>query len=231
MDKPIPEDVDVEAILARHLPSKYWDRAKAAFTALTAAQQQGQAVACVACEDKPAPGNNPCGWCGRTTPQPMQQGGVDLGEVVCLACGDHIMPLGQLCHACSHPVSAPQPMQQGGGEVVAEVVLHNNLLYGRLSRDLPVGAKLYAAPPSAPVGVDLHDRVEFALRDAGFDYDEASRIAALAQQPAAVDEATRLLSAYRSAPKFGEHSAIKRTVELEDEIDNFLATQQQEPTT
>ncbi len=24
--------------------------------------------ACVACEDKPAPGNNPCGWCGRTTP-------------------------------------------------------------------------------------------------------------------------------------------------------------------
>jgi hypothetical protein len=45
MDKPIPEAVDVEAILARHLPSKYWDRAKAAFAALTAAQQQGQAVA------------------------------------------------------------------------------------------------------------------------------------------------------------------------------------------
>jgi hypothetical protein len=27
-----------------------------------------QGEACVACEDKPAPGNNPCGWCGRTTP-------------------------------------------------------------------------------------------------------------------------------------------------------------------
>jgi cytochrome c1 len=37
----------------------------------------------------------------------QQQGGADLGEVVCLACGDPIMPMGQLCHACSHPVSAP----------------------------------------------------------------------------------------------------------------------------
>jgi hypothetical protein len=36
-------------------------------------QQQGQ-VACVACEGRPAPENNPCGWCGRTTPQPTQQG-------------------------------------------------------------------------------------------------------------------------------------------------------------
>ncbi len=43
--KPIDEAVDVDAILARYLPSKYWDRAKSAITALTAAQQQGQAVA------------------------------------------------------------------------------------------------------------------------------------------------------------------------------------------
>ena len=33
---------------------------------------------------------------------------------------------------------------------------------------------------SVPAGWSLHDRVEFALRDAGFDYDEASRIAMLA---------------------------------------------------
>ena len=37
----------------------------------------------------------------------------------------------------------------------------------------------------------LHDRVEFALRDAGFDLDEASRIATLAEahlsQPAQAD--------------------------------------------
>src|SRR5690606_7399769 len=31
-------------------------------------QQQEQAVASVACEGKPAPENNPCGWCGRTAP-------------------------------------------------------------------------------------------------------------------------------------------------------------------
>jgi hypothetical protein len=49
------------------------------------------------------------------------------------------------------------------------------------------------------------------------------------QQPAAVDEATRLLRAYRGAPKFSnDHNAIKQTCALEDEIDLFLATQQQE---
>jgi len=45
----------------------------------TAAQQQGQAVACVACEDKPAPQNNPCGWCGRTAP-PSAPVGVEARE-------------------------------------------------------------------------------------------------------------------------------------------------------
>jgi len=46
-------------------------------------------------------------------------------------------------------------------------------------------------------------------------------------QPAAVDEATRLLRAYRGAPKFSnDHNAIKQTCALEDEIDLFLATQQ-----
>jgi hypothetical protein len=43
----------------------------------------------------------------------QQQGGWDLKEVVCLACGDHIMPMGQLCHACSHPVSGPPSASEG----------------------------------------------------------------------------------------------------------------------
>lgn len=46
-------------------------------------------------------------------------------------------------------------------------------------------AALNAAPQ--PQAIDpswsLHDRVEFTLRDAGFDLDEASRIAALAATP------------------------------------------------
>ena len=46
----------------------------------------------------------------------------------------------------------PCPAHPAEAQPVAEVVLHDNLLYGRLSCDLPVGAKLYAAPPSAPVG-------------------------------------------------------------------------------
>ena len=45
----------------------------------------------------------------------------------------------------------------------------------------------YSAPPAAPQvpeGMSLFDRVEFALRDAGFDYDEAFDIASKATPPA-----------------------------------------------
>ena len=37
-------------------------------------------------------------------------------------------------------------------EAVADVVLHDGLLYGRLRGDLPVGTKLYTAPAAVPAG-------------------------------------------------------------------------------
>lgn len=78
-------------------------------------------------------------------------------------------------------------------------------------------------PKPAPVGMDLHDRVEFALRDAGFDYDEASRIASLAQQHAVVDE---------KGPLAEPHAYVNQRVAKDmEKLRQALATQHQEPTT
>jgi hypothetical protein len=193
----------------------------------------------------------------------QQQGSGDLGEVVCLACGDPIMPMGQVCHACSHPVSAPPSAPVGVVEALSELVdLMQGVIDGEYKPDSftlqPARAALAQQPSVAPVGVEglpglpcgvavvtakpgcggttAHVRIP---QDAGTQLyspqqvrDLMQQAAALAQQPAAVDGATRLLRAYRLAPKFSnDHNAIKQTCALEDEIDLFLATQHQEPTT
>lgn len=53
----------------------------------------------------------------------------------------------------------------------------------------------------------LHDRVEFALRDAGFDYDEASRIAVLASAKPSAEAAASTIGAVASSKDLSQVSA------------------------
>lgn len=96
---------------------------------------------------------------------------------------------------------------QGGGEPVGEIVPTYEPICSVVSMyasDLPVGTKLYAAPPSAPVGVEGLQRYSMARGSDGerwsvymdpdpagewvkwADAQMAALTAALAQQPAAV---------------------------------------------
>ena len=93
----------------------------------------------------------------------QQQGGGDLDEVVCLACGDPIMPMGQVCHACSHPVSEPPSapdvaMEAWHSAVDNAAELRANAPDERYAkRAARVESWIKAnrpSPPSAPVGVE-----------------------------------------------------------------------------
>ena len=81
-----------------------------------------QGEACVACEDKPAPGNNPCGWCGRTTPPSAPvDGAIDKARfkrAPCYLCGyngpGYYQPDTHPCAAKYHAALAAHRKQEGG---------------------------------------------------------------------------------------------------------------------
>jgi hypothetical protein len=151
----------------------------------------------------------------------QQHGGWDLKEVVCLACGDHIMPMGQVCHACSHPVPAPPSAPVGDRREIERVI-----------------GELRAYNPAADEHRGAHIHGVWAK--------ELER--ALAQQPAAVDEAMVFRLAVWMAKRDGhddphhliwEGSPPEPWGEVwnryEDDaraaLTAALATQHQEPTT
>lgn len=146
-------------------------------------------------------------------------------EVVCLECGQPMMPMGQVCQACLHPADDPAEAQaSGGGEVVAEVCEDQSGKYMCWSPGLkplpPAGTKLYTAPPSAPVGVeDMHDDLPTpdllaeAERIAANQYKDGRYLAArvlrimchrLAQQPAAIPRLANC-GKYTATDNNGQH--------------------------
>lgn len=192
------------------------ERVASIVSTLTAAQQQGQAVACERCAGS-----------GTVTATDTTRGpdGHDF-DADCPHCdgtGDVHRPDGEWRGRCN----CAQPMQQGGGEVIQRHVVTRY-------RDGSVHVADTAAPPSAPVGA--LDQLRAADEDGTLDTAFAAIRAnpaytqdGLAQQPAAVDEA-RVVETIRKALHHSYGAGHTDYVNFTEALD-FLATQHQEPTT